>query len=79
MEPNFEHFLDLYEPYINQFEKDEAIVYRDNSIFGFKDQNSFQYLVSLDFITFFIVGFHTKTINVGNERALQSHGRTILG
>lgn len=33
VEPNFDHFLDYYENWINQFEEDKVIVYKGNSIF----------------------------------------------
>lgn len=45
VEPNFEHFLDYYEPHINQFEKDGVIQYQDDSVFMINPENSaVQYL-----------------------------------
>lgn len=34
VEPNFEHFLDYYEPWINKFEEDKIIKYQKDSIFN---------------------------------------------
>lgn len=34
VEPNFEHFLDYYEPWIDLFEKERAINYIGDSVFS---------------------------------------------
>lgn len=43
VEPNFEHFLDYYQPHIDKFEQDGVIKYKGDSVFTFS-HDSIQYL-----------------------------------
>ena len=47
VEPNFDHFLEYYQDWIDEFERDGSLIYKGNSVFtlNYKKHNGAEQLI----------------------------------